>query len=355
MPFARPTLTEIIDRIVADMESRLIGVDGAVLRRSLAGIIARSEAGAVHLIYGYLDWIADQVLPDTAESEYLDRWARIWLPAGRKAATFAEGDATFTGTDGVTIASGTVWQRSDGVQFETTADGIIAGGTVTVNSIALSAGLTGNTDAGATGSLLSPIISVDNTVTVAAGGIAGGTDQESDDDLRARLTQRIQNPPHGGSKSDYEAWALEVAGVTRAWVNPLGMGDGTVVVLFVRDDDPSIFPDAGEIATVQAYIDERRPVTAEVFVDSPGQQTVDMTIQISPNTTAVQEAVTSELEDLFLRQAAPGGTMYISKIREAVSIAAGEDNNVVVTPAADVVAGAGDLLVLGTITYQDIP
>ena len=37
----------------------------------------------------------------------------------------------------------------------------------------------------------------------------------------------------------------------------------------VRDDDASLIPDAGEVATVQAYIDSLRPVTASVTVVAP--------------------------------------------------------------------------------------
>lgn len=60
MPFARPTLTELITRVITDISSRVTGVDSAVLRRSLLGVIGQSEAGAVHMLYGYLDWIAKQ-------------------------------------------------------------------------------------------------------------------------------------------------------------------------------------------------------------------------------------------------------------------------------------------------------
>jgi uncharacterized phage protein gp47/JayE len=81
--------------------------------------------------------------------------------------------------------------------------------------------------------------------------VADGSDEESTDELRARLLARLQNPPHGGNATDYEAWAKEVSGVTRAWSYPLELGAGTVTVRFVRDDDASPIPDAGEVAAVQ--------------------------------------------------------------------------------------------------------
>ncbi|MHC8326141.1 baseplate J/gp47 family protein [Pseudomonas sp. LB1P83] len=152
--------------------------------------------------------------------------------------------------------------------------------------------------------------------------------------------------------SDYEQWALEVAGVTRVWVYPLQMGAGTVTVLFVCDEDVSIIPSPAKVAEVQAYIEARAPVTAEVFVAAPVADPLVMTIKIAPNTTAVQNAVLAELADLIDRDSAPGGTILISRLREAVSLATGEDNNQIVTPTADVTHAAGHMATLGTVTFS---
>lgn len=352
MPFARPSLTEIIDRVIADISSRIVGVDSAVLRRSLLGILGRASAGSAHLLYGYIDWVARQAIPDTAEAEYLERWARIW-GITRNAATFATGSVTFTGTNGTLIPDGTVVQRQDGVQYITQGDATIASGTATASVLAAEAGASGDLPAGTSVFLLSPIAGVQSTATVAAGGISGGTDVESDQRLLARLLQRIQNPPQGGSEADYVQWALEVPGVTRVWVSPLEMGAGTVTVRFVTDDDPDgIIPDAPKVAEVQAHINEKRPVTATPYVVAPVGDPLNMTIKLLPNTTAVQAAVQAELEDLITRDAAPGQPILISRLREAVSIAAGEENNQIVTPTADVTHATGHMAVLGTITWQ---
>ena len=42
-------------------------------------------------------------------------------------------------------------------------------------------------------------------------------------------------PPHGGNSSDYVTWALEVPGVTRAWVPPVPLIPGAVTVFFMMD------------------------------------------------------------------------------------------------------------------------
>jgi hypothetical protein len=69
MPFQRPTLTQLIERLLADMSGRMVGVDGAVLRRSVLGALARAEAGAAHELHGHLEWISEQVIIDTADAE----------------------------------------------------------------------------------------------------------------------------------------------------------------------------------------------------------------------------------------------------------------------------------------------
>lgn len=350
MPFARPTLTELINRVITDISSRVTGVDSAVLRRSLLGVLGQSEAGAVHMLYGYLDWIAKQSIIDTAEKEYLERWAAIWKVI-RKTAGFASGQVALSGTAGASILDGTIVQRQDGVQYKVLGDAVFTGGPLIVPVLALEAGEAGNFATGQPIFLLSPIAGVQSTATTAT-KLEGGVDVESDERLLARLLARIQQPPHGGAASDYELWALEVAGVTRVWVYPLQMGTGTVTVLFVCDEDDDIIPSPAKVAEVQAYIDVRAPVTAEVFVAAPIADALNMTIKLTPNTTAVQNAVRAELADLIDRDSAPGGTILISRLREAVSLAAGENNNQVVTPTVDVTHATGHMAILGTLTFS---
>jgi len=350
MPFARPTLAELIERAASDIEAGLPGTD-ARLRRSNLAVMARMHAGAVHGLYGYLDWLAQQLMPDTAETVFLDRFSGIWGVI-RVPASFASGPVTVTGTSGVVVPSGTQMQRSDGAAFVTTADATLAAGTVALPVAAVVAGAAGNAVAGTQMTFVQPVAGVASAGNVAAGGLVGGADRETDDALRGRVMARIQQAPMGGAQADYVAWALEVAGVTRAWCYPLEGGPGTVVVRFVRDTDASLIPDAGEVAAVQAYIDDRRPVCAQVTVLAPTAAALNMSITLTPGTAAVKAAVTAELADVLQREAYPGGTILLSHLREAISVAAGETNNVLVSPVADVTHSAGQMPVLGTITWS---
>ena len=66
---------------------------------------------------------------------------------------------------------------------------------------------------------------------------------------------------------------------------------------------------------------------------------------------AVKAAVQAELSDLIARESKPGGTIYLSHIRAAISAAVGEDNYTMSAPSADVTNTAGNMTTLGTITW----
>lgn len=342
----RPSLQVITDRVRNDILSRLSADE--ILRRSDAEVYARAEALAMHSMYGYIDWIAAQIFADTCSEDMLDRHASFWKVA-RKVAASATGNITFSTSVGALIAEGTIVRALDGVEYETTAEATATTATTVVAAVAIVAGSAGNRATGQSVLLVQPVSGVQTTAV--AGELSGGADIETVSAWRARILAAMRKPPAAGTANDYVMWALEVAGVTRAWCYPLELGLGTVVVRFVRDDDASLIPDSGEVSTVQAYIDALRPVTAAVTVVAPVASAVNFTISISPDNSAVRAAVEAELADLLLRDSEPGGTLYLSRIREAVSLAAGESHSSVTVPAADVTKSSGQIATMGTITW----
>lgn len=351
MSFDRPDLATLIERAEADIETLLPDAD-ATVRRTVLYVLARILAGGLHGLYGYLDWLAVQLFPDTCETTFLDRWASLWGVA-RTAATTATGSAAFTGTSGSVIPAGTALTRADGAEYVTTAEATLADGQAVAAVAASEAGADGNTGSGTLLTLSSPVEGVNATAT--AGELAGGADAETDTSLRSRLLARIQQAPHGGADFDYVTWALEVAGVTRAWVYPQELGAGTVTVRFMMDATYSDgIPLEADVAAVQDYIDALRPVTVDLWVVAPTPVALNPTIKLSPNTAAVRAAVEAELADLIMREAEPGGTVLISHLREAVSIAVGESDHELSSPTANVGHNTGEICVLGEITWEDL-
>jgi uncharacterized phage protein gp47/JayE len=360
MPFSRPTLTNIIARIESDMSSRLLS-GMPVLRRSFLGVLARVFAGISHMFYGALEWITTQILPTTQEDSYLEEYADVW-GITRIAAVYATGNVVFTGTNGSTIPLGTQVQRADGVIYATTAVGTISGGTATVAVIAAEAGASGNCATGTAVATISSVPGINQAATV-SGAITIGADQESIENLRVRVLQRIQTPPQGGAEADYVAWAMAAdARVYKVFVFPSYAGPGTVGLTFITNvvADHHI-PDGTLVTIVKDYVNARKPVTAATFfagsdlIFAPAALPVPMTIAIKPNTTDVKAAVEAEITDLILRDAEPGGELLLSRIDEAISRAAGEEDHSLTVPAADVSIGATQFPVLGTITWSTLP
>ena len=363
MSFTRPSLATIIARMAADVKNSITGATTLALRSVLL-ILTRVMGGAIHLLYGYLDNIIKQLFTDTAESFYLDKiGSEIGLI--RKAAQAATGTVAITGVALTVVPAGSELQSSAG-NIYTTDEAVTIPVALTIDATitAQAAGIASNDEAGIELTFVSPIVGVDTIATVDANAITDGLDEEIDEDYRARIRARKRLAPHGGAAHDILGWVKEVAGVTRAWVVEQYQGAGTILVIFTRDDDASIYPDATEIAEVRTHLISHTdndgnvigiPVTMVpgLFIAAPTPKTVDMTINIYPNNATVQAQILAELADLFYAEAGPTEVLYRSRISEAISRAEGEERHTLVIPAADVSATSTELHVLGDVTFGD--
>ena len=362
MAFTRPTLKQIVDRIEADYKSGFSLQ--AILRRSFLSIFAKAFGGASHTLHGHIDFaINEKFFPDTGDEATVVRWGALYnLP--RKEETFAEIVIDITGTTGGTLIIDTIYVRSDGLEYKLKADVIVgAGATVPGTIVAQTAGATSNMAVSDKISLQSAVPGVQAEATVTSTTIEG-EDLEDLELYRARVLDRLQAPPSGGTVNDFIAFALKVAGVTRVWVLPNFLGEGTVGVTFVEDDEVPIIPDAAKVAEVQTQLLLDEPQgTAGSTAFAPTETTMDPVIQLKPNTTETRAAVISELEDLLAREAQVrdavdpdqvglavvfDGKIKLSQINEAISIADGEEDHILDSPTADFQPPSGGLVTLGT-------
>jgi len=359
MSWTTPTLKQVRQIVRDDITASLTGA--VVVGNSVLRVMADSMAALGHLTLRYLDWQARQYLPDTAEIEFLDRHGNIWLvnsdgTVGRKAATTSSGIVTFTGSIGFVVPQFTVLigQSADGeTRYETTAQ-VVIGSTATPCPVtAIDAGAAGNLPTGEPIVFETPIAGVDGTATVVT--LTGGTNDETDDELRERILERIQNPPMGGDEDDYIQWAKAIAGVTRAWSYPNEMGIGTVTVRFMMDNlraDNHGIPNDIDVQAVIDYLNTVRPVTVkDFFVIAP--EAFEVTVRIENLTTddeATRAAIEANLLKMFSARSIPGQTMFRSWVDEAVSQATGEEEHDLVFTNA-VMPDANHIPVLGSITY----
>lgn len=182
-------------------------------------------------------------LPLYAWGTYLDELG-FTVGVNRNDAAKATGEVTFTGTNGALVATGTqvaVSQAdadSDPVVYETTGQGTISGGSVTLPVQAITPGSAGNVAAGLVDMLLTPnsaVASVTNDDP-----ITGGADVETDDRYRVRVLLEWQAAHGGGTIADYERWALDHDGIGHARVIAVSQGPGTVSVVVTDDDNKPV-------------------------------------------------------------------------------------------------------------------
>ncbi len=362
MPFKRPTLPELDARIRSDITGavRMKGTDtraASVLRRSVVSVKSRAYAGSCHLLYGYLDNLAKQRFTHSMDDEFLDAEGGMYdMP--RKGEDIARGTIAVTGTEGALVLLDRIYQHDSGAQYKVIANNPIAGGSAVITLEALIPGTAGNLLPGEIVRPMQPVASINDEAVVLEPGLTGGIDVEGDDYYRERILDRKRQPPHGGAKHDYVAWALEVPGVTRAWCLPLWMGLGTVGVMIMHDNDLDPFPNEEQCQIVFEHIFKKRPVTADVYVFAAVPFRVDVTVKLSPNTDAAQAAVRDELSDFLFREGKPdevdvetGSKLYASRISEAISSAVGEHHHYLIDPVNDIHVPANAVPYLGNVVF----
>ncbi|MFH1999963.1 MAG: baseplate J/gp47 family protein [Planctomycetota bacterium] len=130
---------------------------------------------------------------------------------------------------------------------------------------------------------------------------------------------------------------------------------GSIDNVVLIDETSEIIPASSDIETVEAYLEDLRPVCAHLHVLRLNADEIDFTIALNEYTGAlsdVKAAIEAELEDLIYREGEPGSSIYLSHIREAISLATGEVDHTLVSPTSDVTIGATEIAVLGTITWS---
>jgi len=375
MALTRATLTELVARIVADIDSKFTGATSA-LRRSVRYVLATVFAGVANLMYGWLEYNKEQAfVTQAAEDDGLPEQAALYGVV-RKAATAAEGDVLVTGVLASTIAVGTkMYREDDQREYKTTEAYTINGpsqvgstdATKVISVTAVIAGSDANENAGTTLLFVTIPLNVNASGVVQSGGITGGTDIEDVADWRARILARKQKPAHGGADFDYVAWMLENSNVTRAWcvANYLSIS-GAVGCAFVNDNEASgkIIPSTAVLATMKEYLIEHTdPATGDsVGIPLGAREALtmiqltalaqDYTISISPYNDDVIDRIEDEITAFYRREAGPGETLSLSRLSEAISVAKGEFKHKVVSPTSDPVAESTELPTVGTITFQ---
>ncbi|HHV7522997.1 TPA: baseplate J/gp47 family protein [Burkholderia orbicola] len=331
-----------LDQIRANVlrEIRNLRADADVGQDSDYFVRASGVASALEGLYEHQAWVARQIFPDTADEDNLILHARL-RGIERKPPVTASGKARLDGKPGTPVASGLNAKFRDGTAYVTTSGGMIdAAGHLVVDVAAITPGVVGNRQDGELLTLTVPPIGVDAVLTIVQ--LRGGTEIESLDSLLNRLLLRIRRPPAGGNKYDYWQWAMEVPGVSAAYVYPLRRGLGTVDIVIVTLDG---LPSENVLKAAQAHIDDQRPVRAkDTRVIMPTVKRYDVTAALKLDgitLDAAREVMTPNLK-AYSATLAPGEPAIRNRIGGVINDTTGVTDYVLDSPAGNVVPAVNE-------------
>lgn len=208
--------------------------------------------------------------------------------------------------------------------------------------------------------LQGPIVGVDDDAQVDFNELAGGTDQETDEALRTRFLDRVQNPIAHFNVAEITAKAKEINGVTRVFVQEITPDVGQVTIYFTRDNDDDIIPTAPEIADVKNQILTIKPANTadiDVIVLAPTPVSTDFVFgSITPNTEAMKSAVKANLEQFFLENTEVGIDVLEVAYNSAIFNTVDETGAVVTgfslsSPSGDISIASGELGTIGAVNF----
>lgn len=322
------TYDEILKGMVDSYERRTVNP----LDRS-SDIFVRMQvlAGEVYSAQTEIEWLKNQMFPQTATGKYLDMHAEV-RGLSRKQGTKAFGDATLFVERllhyDIEIPKGTIFASSgeSSFRFVCTEDCVLTSGHLATNVPveALVIGKAGNLAELTMTVLVTPIPGIVRVTNEFA--LEGGTDVESDDSLRKRLLESYIDIPNGTNKAFYIKSAMEVDGVTAAGVVAGKRGLGTVDVMIASDEAET---PQELINKVQAHLNTVREINVDILVKPLTRFNVNISAYIGVKKgydfSEVQGRCVAEIERYFKTLNA-GETVYLSAVGEYLTHVDGVEN-----------------------------
>jgi len=318
-----PTINELYTDIRSDLATRLninIPIFGKVVLNALAMV----QAGKLKLFWLAIARVEKNIFIDTADSESaggtLERFGRVFLARERRAAVQGQYTVAVTGTVGAVIAAGSLFKSDDtatspGVLFQLDVQKTLASTSDTMTLRALTAGPDARLQVGDTLTSTSPLINVNDQVTVTAETTVP-TAQETVENYRDEAIRSVQLEPQGGSPGDYRQWSDDVAAVR--FVYPFATsGQCGQVDLYVEANqadstDGKGTPTATTLTDVEAVVDfdpdttrpnnerGRRPVNVSVNYIAVTPQDVVITVNNPVNIdTDTQATILTDLRTVI--------------------------------------------------------
>jgi len=267
-----------LNEIYSEMLTTFSQASGYVPHNS-CDLAARLYAAAAQIqsLYHQAKWVLDQSFPQTAQGVYLEQHAAL-RKLQRSASACANGNIRFGAPAAITdlpIPKGTVCMTETGIRFATTEEAILPVGStyVDVPAVALDAGTVGNVTAGS----ITIIAAMPAGIKACTNPepFTGGSDSETDEELRARLLDSYQRLPNGANAAYYEQTALSYPGVAAAKAVGRPRGVGSVDVYVAVETG---IPEAELLDTIEDYLQKRREISVDLKVLAPTVEMVDISV-----------------------------------------------------------------------------
>jgi uncharacterized phage protein gp47/JayE len=133
MPLRIPSFRNVVERARADITQQLPDADPTIAG-SLLRVLVESVAARIHAFNLQLQQVARQLFPQTAEDEFLERWA-VYEGLSRGPASVSTGDIVFSGSLNSVVPIGTQLTSATGEVFELQAEVSLTNQVITITSL----------------------------------------------------------------------------------------------------------------------------------------------------------------------------------------------------------------------------
>lgn len=351
-------MSESYNEILERMTEKFTELSGYEPERaSDIGIRLKLLAGELFALDSEIDWMKKQMFPNTASGEQLELHALqrgLTRRRGRKAVGEIAFRLEMPAEYDVIIPAGTICTLGDGsLNYITTQEyRFRRGNTLLFASCeAQNSGKKYNVGIGRVNTIVT-YFSVGISI-VNSSSFTGGTDDETDEELRSRIAESYRMNPDGINAAYYEGLATRCDGIWSAKAFSPSGEPGVVIVVVGGHGE---VPDSDTVSEARQALMRAKPLGINMLVEAAGMRNMDVPVAIKPaegfEFSAARTVVEEAIRQFFLglsvgeevRLSALGSAILASGVVEDYSFGTG-----IQTPEINDSYMAG----LGTITVTE--
>lgn len=311
MAMHRESLEALQSRIY-DMYKSLFNPVDKSTRYNLMRVLATVEAGIYHQLLGDLDFLSEQLFPDTATGDYLRlHWSDRVPPLYAVAAI---GKIKMTGTPTVSVPSGLVFTSANGKRYYTDKVSSIGQNREAIVWVkAEQAGEDSNLGSGEKLRISSALpVGLDSEAVTIEKGILGGINEETDSEYLSRVLVSLRNTTRYGKIGDFAAWAVDSsADVSKAFeIKNFGVFGSLLIQVISGNHIDSTVAQVGNLDVVSSYIETVAPPVL-FTVRTPNLIPLNMTITLIATENSLEnQGLAQERIKVYLNSSARPGVYY---------------------------------------------